>query len=78
MNAITGYVLFLVGSFALIIGMFALPSYQSYTGALVILFYIVGLFYAWWNAIRQTRKMAETKEEKEVVEPPKVSQEQHA
>lgn len=74
MNALVGYFLFLVGSFALIAGMFAFPSYQAYTGALVILLYVVGLFYAWANAIRQTKKMTETEKE----ETPEATQEQHS
>lgn len=73
MKPIAGYLLFLIGSFALIIGMFAFPAYQAYTGALVILLYVVGLFYAFGNAIRQTKKMGETEKEEEA---PKPQQEQ--
>jgi short-subunit dehydrogenase involved in D-alanine esterification of teichoic acids len=52
-------VLFLLGSFALIIGFVSTPSIQYYTGGAVIGLFMAGLFYAYGNSILQTRRMEE-------------------
>ena len=51
--------LFLLGSFALIIGFVRTPSIQYYTGGVVIGLFMAGLFYAYGNSIVQTRRMEE-------------------
>jgi hypothetical protein len=57
LNTATAMVLFLLGSFALIIAFVRTPSIQYYTGGVVIALFMAGLFYAWGNSIIQTRKM---------------------
>jgi len=51
--------LFLAGSFALIIGFVKTPSIQYYTGGVVVGLFMVGLFYAYGNSIIQTRRLEE-------------------
>jgi FtsH-binding integral membrane protein len=51
--------LFIVGSFALIIAFLRVPQLEFLIGGTVVALYMVGLFYAWANTIRQTRKMDE-------------------
>ncbi len=52
-------ILFLLGSFALIIAFVETPSIQYYTGGVIIALFIAGLFYAWGNSIIQTRRLDE-------------------
>ncbi|MDA4112058.1 MAG: hypothetical protein OK439_05925 [Thaumarchaeota archaeon] len=63
MNTATAILLFLLGSFALIIGFISVPSIQYYTGGVIIALFIAGLLYAWGNTIRQTRNVVEQKPE---------------
>jgi len=51
--------LFLLGSFTLIIGFVRTPSIQYYTGGVVIGLFMAALFFAYGNSIRQTRQMEE-------------------
>ena len=51
--------LFLAGSFALIIGFVKTPSIEYYTGGVVVGLFMVGLFYAYGNSIIQTRRLEE-------------------
>jgi hypothetical protein len=51
--------LFLLGSFALIIGFVRTPAIQYYTGGVVVGLFMAGLFYAYGNAMLQTRRMEE-------------------
>jgi len=63
--------LFLLGSFALIVGFVRTPSIQYYTGGVVIGLFMAGLFYAYGNSILQTRRMEEKlKKEEEAASPP--------
>jgi hypothetical protein len=55
--------LFLVASFALIIGFLKTPSIEFYTGGVIIALFMAGLFFAWGNSILQTRKMDEKQKE---------------
>jgi hypothetical protein len=57
MNTLTAIVVYLVGSFALIIGFIKTPSIQYYTGGVIIGLFIAGLLFAWANTIRQTGKL---------------------
>ncbi len=57
MNTATGFILYLIGSFALVFATVVTPALQYYTGAFVIFLFMGGLFYAWFNTIRQTNKM---------------------
>jgi hypothetical protein len=59
LNTATAILLFLLGSFALIIGFVRTPSIQYYTGGVVIALFMAGLFYAYGNSILQTRRMEE-------------------
>lgn len=54
--------LFFLGSFALIIGAISVPSIEFYTGGIVIALFIAGLFYSWFNSIRQGRKVGQRAE----------------
>jgi len=65
MNTAMGMLLFLLGAFALIIGFTSVPSIQYYTGGVIIALLIAGVFYAWGNTIRQTRKLDQKKPEQE-------------
>lgn len=49
--------LFLAGSFALVIGFVKTPSIQYYTGGVVIALLMAGLFYAFGNSILQTQRL---------------------
>jgi len=51
--------LFLAGSFALIIGFVKTPSIQFYTGGVVVGLFMLGLFFAFGNSILQTRRLEE-------------------
>jgi cell division protein FtsI/penicillin-binding protein 2 len=57
METAAGVALFFAGSFALIAAFLLTPRLEFYTGGVVILLFIIGLFYAWGNAIRQGRKL---------------------
>lgn len=71
MNTATAMALFLLGSFALIVGFVRTPSIQYYTGGVVIGLFMAGLFYAYGNSILQTRRMEEKlKKEEEAASPP--------
>ena len=57
LNTATAMLLFLLGSFALIIGFIRTPSIQYYTGGVVIGLFMAGLFFAYGNSIVQTRRL---------------------
>jgi Co/Zn/Cd efflux system component len=57
-NTLTALILFLLGSFAVIIGAISTPFLQYYTGGIVIALFIGGLFLAWGLTIIQTKKIA--------------------
>jgi len=59
LNTAAAMLLFLLGSFALIIAFVETPSIQYYTGGVIIALFIAGLFYAWGNSIIQTRRLDE-------------------
>ena len=61
MNTATGFALYLIASFALVIFAIRTPEIQYYTGGIVIALFIIGLFFAFGNAMRQGRKL-ESKE----------------
>ena len=61
--------LFLLGAFALIIGFTSVASIQYYTGGVIIALFIAGVFYAWGNAIRQTRKLDQERPEQKNAPP---------
>jgi protein-S-isoprenylcysteine O-methyltransferase Ste14 len=63
MNTAGGFVLFLLGAFALVVLFLRFPSIQYYTGAGFILLFMAGVFYIWANTIRQTRKFDEKQSE---------------
>ncbi|HZW55561.1 MAG TPA: hypothetical protein VFF30_04665 [Nitrososphaerales archaeon] len=57
MNTASGFLLFLVAAFALIVALVLTPALRYYTGAFFIFLFMGGLFFAWLNTIRQTNKM---------------------
>ncbi len=74
LNTAAGFALYLVGAFALVIIAMETPSIQYYTGGIVIGLFIFGLFFAYVNAMRQTRRLVEKRpeeEEKKEEQPPK-------
>jgi len=56
-------VLFLAGSFALIIAFVKTPSIQYYTGGVIIALFMAGIFFAFGNSILQTRRLDENQKE---------------
>ena len=52
--------LFFLGAFALIVAMVSIPSAQFYTGGAFVGLFMAGLFYAWGNAWRQSKRLEET------------------
>jgi hypothetical protein len=60
MNTGIGLTLFFLGAFALIVAMVSIPSIQFYTGGAFVGLFMAGLFYAWGNAWRQTKRLEET------------------
>jgi hypothetical protein len=56
-------ILFLLGSFALIITFVRTPSIEYYTGGVIIALFMAGLFYAYANSIIQTRRLVEKQEQ---------------
>jgi hypothetical protein len=52
-------VLFLAGSFALIIGFVRTPSIEYYTGGVVVGLFMLGIFFTYGNSILQTRRLEE-------------------
>ena len=70
MNTATGYLLFFVGSFALLITLLETPALEFYTGAFVIFLFLGVMFYALLNTIRQTSKMAAEKKVGEAAQAP--------
>ncbi|MHB1908526.1 MAG: hypothetical protein ACYCQJ_06600 [Nitrososphaerales archaeon] len=61
MNTAIAVLLFFAASFALIYAAIMTPLIQFYTGGIVIALFMTGLFYAWLNAIRQGRKLSQSK-----------------
>jgi len=57
LNTASGFLLYLAGSFALVIATILIPALEYYTGAFVIFLFMGGLFYSWLNAIRQANKI---------------------
>jgi hypothetical protein len=60
MNTASGFALYLVGSFVLVVVCLLTPAIRYYLGAFVIFLFMGGVFFAWLNTIRQTNKMIET------------------
>jgi len=56
-------VLFLAGSFALIIAFVKTPSIQYYTGGVIIALFMAGIFFAFGNSILQTRRLDENQKD---------------
>jgi hypothetical protein len=75
MNTAGGLLLFLAGSFALVIATILISPLQYLTGAFVIFLFMGGLFYAWYNTIRQGNKISK---EQGRLEEEKPAQESHA
>ena len=75
MNVEMGYLLYLFGAFAAIaLALFnIIPT--NYLGGVVIAYFIVGLCFAWLNAIRQGEKMAKTERQEALVSPHEPEQE---
>ncbi|HYB04152.1 MAG TPA: hypothetical protein VED17_06810 [Nitrososphaerales archaeon] len=63
MNTLTAMLLFLAGSFALIIVFVKTPSIQYYTGGVVIALFMAGIFFAFGNSILQTQRLEEAQKE---------------
>ncbi len=59
MNTLGAMLLYLAGSFALIIVFVKTPSIQFYTGGVVIGLFMAGIFFAAGNSILQTRRLEE-------------------
>jgi hypothetical protein len=59
-NTAGALLLFLAGSFALIIVAVRTPAVEFYTGGIVIGLFIFGLFYAYWSAVRQGNKLVQS------------------
>jgi hypothetical protein len=59
LNTLGAILLFLAGSFALIIAFVRTPSIQYYTGGVVIGLFMAGIFFAFGNSILQTRRLEE-------------------
>jgi hypothetical protein len=57
-NTAIALVLFLLGSFGVIIAAIRTPAVQYYTGGIVIALFVGGLFLAWGLTIVQTKKIA--------------------
>ena len=57
MNTASGFLLFIVAAFALIVALVLTPALRYYTGAFFIFLFMGGLFFAWLNTIRQTSRM---------------------
>lgn len=76
MNTAGGLLLFLAGSFALVIATILISPLQYLTGAFVIFLFMAGLFYAWYNAIRQGNKIS--KEQRKLEEEKPTTQDSHA
>jgi hypothetical protein len=74
LNTATAMLLFLLGSFALVIGFVRTPSIQYYTGGVIIGLFMAGLFFAWGNSIVQTRRLEQKlAEEQKTAEAAKVA-----
>jgi hypothetical protein len=65
MNAAGGLALFLLGAFALVVFGVLNPSIEFYTGGIFIALLMSGLFFAFANTIRQTKKLAAEQKEAE-------------
>ena len=61
LNTAIAVLLFFVASFVLIYAAITTPLVQFYTGGIVVALFMTGLFYAWLNAIRQGRKLSQSK-----------------
>ena len=70
MNTASGFLLYLIGGFALVVATIKIPGLQYYTGAFVIFLFMGGLFFAWLNAIRQGNKIPDAPREQEKENPP--------
>jgi hypothetical protein len=57
MNTASGFGLYLLGAFALVLACLLTPVLRNYLGAFVIFLFIGGVFFAWLNTIRQTNNM---------------------
>ena len=57
MDSSAGLGLFLAGAFALIVTALRTPAIEYYTGGIFVGLFIFGLFFAWANAIRQSKKL---------------------
>ena len=63
LNTVTAMLLFLLGSFALIIAFVETPSIQYYTGGVIIGLFMAGIFFTYGNSIRQARRLEEMQKE---------------
>lgn len=59
MIAGTTMLLYLVGAFALLVVLIETPAYTKFTGEIFVVLLIVGLLFAFWNAVREGKKFAE-------------------
>ena len=73
MNTLTAMLVFLAGSFALVIVFVKTPAIQYYTGGVVVGLFMLGIFLTAGNAMMETRRMEEKLKKEQEVAPAKSS-----